>query len=332
MAEVAGLTTMLPPKIAEMLGTTDFDSLKSQRKLEEEKWLEENVERLKTEYGVDENFSDFELLKLRDYEESTANCTTCKGLPCQKKVQKGEKLSIKVDTLKNRVYTYNGLCKFERARLNRERIKRNFKSANISADYLKKTFEDYKIDADNKKAVEVAKQILLGEESGAYFYGAFGAGKTFLSVIIANEFVKKGVNVLFYKVPFLLKDLQDAMFDKDHSRESRLLKQLCEVPVLILDDLGMSGKISTYAAGRLSMIIDARYENSKLATIITSNLSLSALQEKLDNPSDAADSYTLDGSRIVDRLKAMCVPVKFLGESRRSKISQSERNVEEWNR
>ena len=56
-----------------------------------------------------------------------------------------------------------------------------------------------------------------------------------------------------------------------------------------------------------------------MATIITSNLSVDALQDKLDNPIDAKDAYTLDGSRIVDRLKAMCVPVKFGGESRRVK-------------
>ena len=255
MSEMA---TMLPPKIAEMLGTIDLEGLKSKRELEEEKWLEENRERLVKEYGVDENFSDFELLKVREYEENTASCTTCNGLPCHKKVQQGGRLSIKVDTLKNRVYLQGGICKFERARQNREKIKRSFKSANISPDCLKKTFADYDIDANNKKAAEVAKQILTGEERGAYFYGAFGAGKTFLSVVLANEFVKKGVSVLFYKVPFLLKDLQDAMFDNDHSRESRLLKQLCEVPVLILDDLGMSGKVTTYGAGRLSMIIDAR--------------------------------------------------------------------------
>ena len=65
------------------------------------------------------------------------------------------------------------------------------------------------------------------------------------------------------------------------------------------------------------MIIDARYENSKLVTIITSNLSLKALKDKMDNPSDSTDAFTLDGSRIADRLKEMCVIVKLNGESRR---------------
>ena len=126
--------------------------------------------------------------------------------------------------------------------------------------------------------------------------------------------------VLFYKVPFLVKDLRDAMFDKSNPfEESELLNQICKVPVLILDDFGMSGKVSTYAAGRLSMIIDARYENDDVATIITSNLSIRALAEKLDNPSDAEDDFMLDGSRIADRLNAMCEVVKLGGESRRRK-------------
>ena len=319
MAEVATMTELSEPlRLGIMASKIDFDAVKSQRQRTNEKWLEENKSRLIAQYGVTENFSDFELLKIRDYEAEKKVCDTCTGLPCKKNISRTFRTSIKVDQVRKQICEYSGTCKFERARQNFERIKRNFKSANISADYLQKSFDDYDVDAENQNAVEVAKQILTGEERGAYFYGTFGTGKTFLSAIIANEFVKKGVGVLFYKVPFMVKDLQDAMFDKSNPfRESRLLKQICEVPVLILDDCGMSGKISTYAAGRLSMIIDARYENSKLTTIITSNLSLTALKEKLDNPSDAADKFTLDGSRIVDRLRTMCAIVKFNGDSRR---------------
>ena len=149
--------------------------------------------------------------------------------------------TIKIDVQRKSVDEYFGTCKFEKARRDIERIKRNFKSAKISADYLGKTFSDYKIDFHNREAVKVAKEILEGKESGAYFFGAFGTGKTFLSAILAQELVKKGLGVLFYKVPFLVKDLHDAMFNKsDPFQESRLLKQICEVPVLILDDLGMS--------------------------------------------------------------------------------------------
>ena len=309
---------MLLPEVQKRLGNIDINALRKQRQLEEEKWLEENKNRLNKQYGTDENFSNFELLKIRDCEKATAICENCIGLPCSKKTLQGIKTSFKVDPVKKQIYEFNGTCKYEKARQSIETVKRNFKSAKISADYLGKSFSDYKIDFNNRKAVKIAKEILEGKESGAYFYGAFGTGKTFLTAIIANEFVKKGVGVLFYKVPFMVKDLQDAMFDKsDKFRESRLLKKICEVPVLILDDLGMSGKVSTYAAGRLSMIIDARYENSKLATVITSNLSLDALQEKLDSPSDSTDAFTLDGSRIADRLKEMCAIVEFGGESRR---------------
>ena len=309
---------MLPPEVQKRLGNIDINALRSQRQLEEEKWLEENKNRLIEKYGVTEDFSDFELLKIRDCEKTMAICKNCIGLPCSKRTLQGIKTSFKVDPIRKQIYEFNGTCKFEKARQNIETAKRNFKSARISADYLGKSFSDYKIDFNNRKAVKIAKEILEGKEKGAYFFGAFGTGKTFLSAILAQEFMNKGVGVLFYKVPFLVKDLQDAMFDKtDPFKETRLLKKICEVPVLILDDLGMSGKVSTYAAGRLSMIIDARYENSKLATVITSNLSLDALQDKLDSPSDSTDAFTLDGSRIADRLKEMCAIVELGGESRR---------------
>ena len=300
-----------------LLGSTakiDFSALKKER----EKWLETNKSRLIEEYGLTEDFSADELLKIREYENSAAICEKCNGLPCLKRKMQTIRQTLKIDVPNCSIYQYESVCRFEKARRNAERIKRIFKSAKISTGYLNKTFEDYEVDANNKNAVQTAKNILQGRERGAYFYGAFGAGKTFLAAIIANEFVKKGVSVLFYKVPFLVKDLQDALFDdSDKFHESTLMKQIREVPVLILDDFGMSGKVSTYAAGRLSMIIDARYENSELATIITSNLSLKALQEKLDNPSDATDAFTLDGSRIADRVKEMCAVVSFGGESRR---------------
>lgn len=311
---MSGMTGIMPK--VEMLGTIDVEKLKA----EKARWLEDNVARINAEYGMGEDFGESEFMKVRRYEEEKAECGKCAGLPCKKSRTPTFQTVLKIDVARRTVEESLKLCKYEKARREKEKIKRNFKSAKISTDYLNKTFADYEVDVNNKKAVEVAKKILKGEERGAYFYGAFGTGKTMLAAIIAQESMKKGVGVLFYKVPFLVKDLQEAMFDKvNPMRESELLKQICEVPMLILDDFGMSGKISTYAAGRLSMIIDARYENSKKQTIITSNLTLKKLQEKLDNPSDAVDDYTLDGSRIADRLKEMCEIAKFEGESRRLK-------------
>ena len=303
-----------------MRGTIDLKALLAKAKEEKRKWLEENRSRLKEEYEVTENFSDDELLKIRDYEIGESVCEKCHGLPCKKSKNKSLKQVVEIDVPNGLVYEKVGTCKYEKARQRMEQMKHNFRSARISANYLDKTFADYEVDENNRAAVEVAKKIIKGEEHGAYFYGAFGAGKTFLSALIAKEMVSKGISVLFYKVPFLVKDLQDAMFDKSNPfKESELLKQICEVPVLILDDFGMSGKVTTYAAGRLSMIIDARYENENLTTIITSNLSLRRLEEKLDKPSDTEDAFTLDGGRIVDRLREMCKAVKFEGESRRGK-------------
>ena len=302
------------------LGTIDLETMRMKVKEEREKWLTENRVRLEQEYGINEKFSEYELLKIREYEKGKKICEGCEGLPCGKIKDKMLRSTLEINSASGVIYERVGTCRWERARQNEERMEHNFKSAKISSNYLNKDFSDYEVDAENKLAVETVKKILRGEERGAYFYGAFGTGKTFLSAITAKELTKRGKATLFYKVPFLVKDLQDAMFDKsDLFKESSLLKQICEVPVLILDDFGMSGKISTYAAGRLSMIIDARYENDNLVTIITSNLSLRALEEKLNKPSDATDNFTLDGGRITDRLREMCAIVKLGGTSRRSK-------------
>lgn len=184
---------MFPPKLQQSLGNIDIDALKSQWRLEEEKWLAENRKRLEKQYSVTEDFAPDELLKIREYEELSAVCDKCTGLPCNKRKYQQTYQTIEVDVARKSVHERFGTCKYEKARRNRERIEHLFKSAKISVKYFGKSFSDYKVDSNNREAVKVAKKLLEGKESGAYFCGAFGTGKTFLAAILAQEFLKKGI-------------------------------------------------------------------------------------------------------------------------------------------
>ena len=87
------------------------------------------------------------------------------------------------------------------------------------------------------------------------------------------------------------------------SEKNTYIKNLCRVPLLILDDFGME-RGTEYGLEQIYMVIDSRYRSGK-PLIVTTNLTL----HDLTHPQDTAHA------RIYDRLKEMCVPVQFKGES-----------------
>lgn len=92
------------------------------------------------------------------------------------------------------------------------------------------------------------------------------------------------------------------MFNEDRNR---YLASFNQFPLLILDDLGIE-RSSEYAQELVYNIVDSRYL-SRLPFIITTNLSLSDLQ----NPTDLAHA------RIYDRILERCVPICFSGKNYR---------------
>lgn len=87
------------------------------------------------------------------------------------------------------------------------------------------------------------------------------------------------------------------------------LKQLCEIPLLLIDDLG-SAKASEWTEEITYRLINERY-NAMLPTIFTSNL-----PPRVD---DGRDLVTALGDRIVSRLAEMTTVVPMTGTDRRRK-------------
>ena len=94
------------------------------------------------------------------------------------------------------------------------------------------------------------------------------------------------------------------------SEKNTYIKNLCRVPLLILDDFGME-RGTEYGLEQIYAVIDGRYRSGK-PLIATTNLTL----QELKNPQDTAHA------RIYDRLLEMCVPVQFKGESLRKRTAQ----------
>jgi DNA replication protein DnaC len=113
---------------------------------------------------------------------------------------------------------------------------------------------------------------------GLMISGHAGVGKTHLAAAIARALIEARMDVLFLEVTKLFSDLRAAI-QRGESEEG-LLSRYIEVPWLVLDDLG-AGSFSDFERRVLLDLLNRR-GNERRKTIVTSNLELSEIAEKLD--------------------------------------------------
>lgn len=128
---------------------------------------------------------------------------------------------------------------------------------------------------------------------GLLFTGPVGSGKTYLACCIANSIIKSGGRVMFVVVPDWLDEIRSTYDQntKTEFTERNILDAAREIPLLILDDLGVHN-YTEWTKNKLYSIINHRL-NHQMATIITTNLSVAELSEHL-------------GDRTTSRLFQMC--------------------------
>lgn len=126
---------------------------------------------------------------------------------------------------------------------------------------------------------------------GILFSGNVGSGKTFLSSAIANYLLQNGQSVLFVVVPDLLDRIRASYNKNSDFSELEILDRAGNVPVLILDDLGVHN-YTEWAKNKIYSILNKRL-NNEIPTVINSNLSLEEMEEHL-------------GERTTSRIVEMC--------------------------
>lgn len=266
---------------------------------------------IRAKYG--DWLTDYEVSLVEKAEKENSVCRNCTGLPCKKKFNPNFQRAIKIPENSFTLYVKDKPCKHFLPSLKQKELNKTFKGAEIPEHYVGLTFADYAVDSKNKIAVEVAKKLIDDLDKGAFFYGNYGTGKTMLAAIIAQEHLRRGRSVLFSQLPEILRSVR-ATFNKESKlTDIDVLEKLYKVPILIIDDITATRQ-KKFASETLFSIVNARY-NARLQTIMTSNDTLRDVANALDNPLDTDGGK--DGSRIYDRCKAMCFPVKLEGDSRR---------------
>ena len=136
------------------------------------------------------------------------------------------------------------------------------------------TFQTYETpDAARVRVKIAAEKFCKADEGWWYIAGQSGSGKTHICTAICSELIERGKNTRYMRWRDESRELK-ALINSDEIEPK--LKSLKEVEVLYIDDFLKGG--ANEADIRLAFeIINARYNNSKLRTLISSEIGIEEL-------------------------------------------------------
>lgn len=161
----------------------------------------------------------------------------------------------------------------------------NYTGRNSAQDTAKKNAEEY---------IHNFGSIVQGGKNGLIFTGRPGCGKSHLAAAVLKRLIKDGHDGRYANVPTVFDSIR-ASFNAEGDRED-IAADLMRAEVLVLDDLGTE-HITDWVTEQLYLIINSRY-NDMLATIITTNLTTTQLEQRYD-------------ARIMSRICEMCQLVEI---------------------
>lgn len=151
---------------------------------------------------------------------------------------------------------------------------------------------------------------------GLYMYSHVkGSGKTRMAASIANDIVTKyRISAKFATTIQILDEIKKTWSDTGDEKspeqkltEQRFLQEIIEVPVLVLDDIGVE-KMSPWVNEKFYNILNGRMIQKQI-TIFTSNCVIEQL---------------MFDERIINRILKMALPVPFPDESVRASLAKAE--------
>lgn len=192
----------------------------------------------------------------------------------------------------------------------RARSEKIFGRAGIQALHRSCSFANYEVTGpEQRQAYSMAKSYAQNFGGGSFasfvFSGAPGTGKNHLAAAIGNHLLGAGHSVLVVTIPDLMLRVREC-YD-DGQSESSLLNDLCNVDLLVLDEVGIQ-RGSSGEKVIINQVIDRRLSSMRPVGILT-NLNHGELVNTL-------------GARVMDRLQMDGgIWVNFDWESYRKNVS-----------
>ncbi|KNF08104.1 phage DNA replication protein [Gottschalkia purinilytica] len=194
----------------------------------------------------------------------------------------------------------------------------------MDRDFEKCNFENFIVDENNRKLHHLAQAYcnqwheMKKESMGFLFWGSPGTGKSYLSFCIANKLLEQLTPVIAISTIALINKIYESYGKYGEEGEVQIINALNNADLLVLDDLGAEHESKSGKEKQIIYsIIDGRIRNKK-PMIITTNLTLNQLKQKLTGSDGVTRSY--------DRLVAMCTPIQVQGQSRR--VQEAKRKQE----
>lgn len=193
-------------------------------------------------------------------------------------------------------------------------------SMHMPKDVLQATLTDLSIDHQSRVSIAnlaadfIAEYKTTGQlpKKGFYLHGPFGVGKSFVLGAIANELASLKIKTVVVFVPEFLREMKNAIQDQSLSEKIDYVKK---APVLMLDDIGAETLSSWTRDEIIGTILHYRM-SEQLPTFITSNFDYNGLEHHLAQNS-RGDVEVVKAARIMERIRAVTIPVGMGGENRR---------------
>lgn len=158
------------------------------------------------------------------------------------------------------------------------------RKSGISEEFRKKTFGNFNYSSDLQlmkiyksanQYVKVFKDIEKNRNNSIIFTGQVGAGKTHLSLAIANTLMNNGVGVVYMGYREIIMKIKQNIMDQVYY--NKIMNRYKKCRVLLIDDL-FKGNISGSDINIIFEIINYRYFNN-LPTIISSEKGINNILE-----------------------------------------------------
>jgi DNA replication protein DnaC len=172
---------------------------------------------------------------------------------------------------------------------------RSLRKAGMEDMAKRYTFDNYQADTPKRKSIkETAQRFAESDEGWFYIAGQSGSGKTHICTAICTKIMERNSEITFMPWRDDSTAIKTGITDREWY-ESKIQK-LKQTPVLYIDDFLKGG--CSEADKRLAFeILNARYNDTRLRTIISSELTLDRVL--------AEDEAT--GGRIYERSRGFVV-------------------------
>lgn len=259
------------------------------------------------------------LPKLHEYISQANTCCGCDNTENCTNYLKG--FVPRLNVMRNAIEVDYIRCEQKVLEDERRDVANMISSMHMPKGVLKATLSDLALDNRSRvdivnRAADFVKQIRdtgVLPSQGFYLYGEFGVGKSFVLGAIANELASIKVQSVVVFVPEFLRELKNAIGDNTLQEKIDYVKK---APVLMLDDLGAETLSSWTRDEILGTILHYRMAE-ELPTFITSNFDYAGLEHHLAT-SQRGDFEVVKAARMMERIKAVTIPIQMNGGNRRS--------------